>query len=116
MAAFADWAAGNERDLTSSDPMAVVEFAAQVHQRLASLHPFEDGNGRTARLAMDWVLLRHGLPPSPPIGPASRTPAVFLGARQTQIEDVVRETVQGMEAALREAAPEFDAKLVFSAG
>ncbi|WP_168193308.1 Fic family protein [Bradyrhizobium sp. NAS96.2] len=115
MDAFADWAAGNERGLTSSGPMAVVEFAAQVHQRLASLHPFQDGNGRTARLAMDWVLLRHGLPPSPPIGPASRAPAVFLGSRQIQIEDVVRETVQGMEAALREAAPEFDAKLVFSA-
>lgn len=106
MAAFADWAAGNERDLTSSDPMAVVEFAAEVHQRLASLHPFEDGNGRTARLAMDWVLLRHGLPPSPPIGPASRAPAVFLGVGEIQIEDVVRETVQGMEAALREAAPD----------
>ncbi|WOH80243.1 Fic family protein [Bradyrhizobium sp. BEA-2-5] len=115
MAAFADWTADSERRLTSSDPMAVVEFAAQVHQRLASLHPFEDGNGRTARLAMDWVLLRHGLPPSPPIGPASRTPAVFLAFRQTQIEDVVRETIQGMEAALREAAPESDTQLMFSA-
>jgi hypothetical protein len=28
-----------------------------------SIHPFEDGNGRTARLLADWLLQRSGLPP-----------------------------------------------------
>jgi Fic/DOC family len=37
-------------------------IAAQMHQRLLSLHPFVDANGRTARLVQDWLLLLHGLP------------------------------------------------------
>jgi Fic family protein len=36
-------------------------FAA--HRRLVDIHPFNDGNGRTARLLMNLVLLRGGYPP-----------------------------------------------------
>ena len=36
-------------------------FAA--HRRLVEIHPFNDGNGRTARLLMNLVLLRGGYPP-----------------------------------------------------
>jgi len=36
-------------------------FAA--HRRLVGIHPFNDGNGRTARLLMNLVLLRGGYPP-----------------------------------------------------
>ena len=28
------------------------------------IHPFTDGNGRTARLIMNWVLLRNNFPPA----------------------------------------------------
>jgi hypothetical protein len=38
--------------------------AAQMQQRLITLHPFVDANGRTARLAMDWILLQDGWPPA----------------------------------------------------
>lgn len=34
--------------------------AARVHLELLLVHPFGDGNGRTARLAAAWVLLRAG--------------------------------------------------------
>jgi Fic/DOC family len=37
--------------------------AAQMHQRLVSLHPFADANGRTARLVLDWLLMLRGMPP-----------------------------------------------------
>jgi Fic family protein len=37
--------------------------AAQMHQRLVSLHPFADANGRTARLVLDWLLMLRSLPP-----------------------------------------------------
>lgn len=37
-----------------------VILAANMHQRLASIHPFTDGNGRTARLIMNLILLREG--------------------------------------------------------
>jgi len=40
-----------------------VVLAAGAYQKLVSIHPFGDGNGRTCRLAMDYVLLRAGLPP-----------------------------------------------------
>lgn len=35
-------------------------LAADMHERLVSIHPFLDGNGRTARLVMNLILLRNG--------------------------------------------------------
>ncbi len=40
-----------------------VELAAYVHNRLVNIHPFADGNGRTARLMMNWILIRSKFPP-----------------------------------------------------
>ena len=37
-----------------------VILAAEMHERLVSIHPFIDGNGRTARLVMNLILLRNG--------------------------------------------------------
>lgn len=39
-----------------------VELAAMFHYRYIRIHPFEDGNGRIARLLMNYILLRHGYP------------------------------------------------------
>lgn len=36
--------------------------AAYIHHKIAQIHPFLDGNGRTARLLMNLVLLRAGYP------------------------------------------------------
>ena len=38
-------------------------IAAYLHARLFEIHPFADGNGRTARLLMNGVLLAMGMPP-----------------------------------------------------
>jgi len=38
--------------------------AAQAHHQLAAIHPFIDGNGRTARLVMNVLLMREGYPPT----------------------------------------------------
>ena len=40
--------------------MHPVEFSAWLHERLVSIHPFIDGNGRTARLIMNLALLQAG--------------------------------------------------------
>ena len=40
-----------------------VEYAALAHYHLVYIHPFVDGNGRTARLLMNYILMRHGFPP-----------------------------------------------------
>jgi Fic family protein len=39
-----------------------VEAAALLHHRFVHIHPFFDGNGRTSRLLMNVVLMRHGFP------------------------------------------------------
>ena len=31
-----------------------------MHERLVTIHPFIDGNGRTSRLVMNLILLQHG--------------------------------------------------------
>ena len=41
---------------------AIPETAFTAHRRLVEIHPFNDGNGRTARLVMNLVLLRSGFP------------------------------------------------------
>lgn len=41
-----------------------VELAALAHHRLVAIHPFIDGNGRTARLVMNLILMRAGYPPT----------------------------------------------------
>ena len=39
-----------------------VELAARFHHRFVTIHPFSEGNGRTARLLLNAVLMRHGYP------------------------------------------------------
>ncbi len=45
---------------TIADP---VERAARLHYGIAHIHPFADGNGRAARLAMNFILLAANYPP-----------------------------------------------------
>ncbi len=40
-----------------------VKLAAYLHNRIVNIHPFTDGNGRTARLILNWVLIKNKLPP-----------------------------------------------------
>lgn len=41
-----------------------VEYAALAHFKLVDIHPFVDGNGRTARLLMNLILMRDDFPPT----------------------------------------------------
>lgn len=42
---------------------AVVATCGNVHGEWVRIHPFANGNGRTARLWATWIALRYGLPP-----------------------------------------------------
>ena len=50
------WLEENPEELTP------IELAAVFHHRFVSIHPFAEGNGRTARLLMNAALMRHGYP------------------------------------------------------
>ncbi|MDR2912655.1 MAG: Fic family protein [Alistipes sp.] len=42
--------------------LSPIELATLFHYRYIRIHPFEDGNGRIARLLVNYILLRHDYP------------------------------------------------------
>jgi Fic family protein len=56
-------------DFCNDDTLPPMVQAALVHAQFETIHPFEDGNGRTGRALMQVVLRRRGLTPNfvPPI-------------------------------------------------
>lgn len=48
--------------ITSSATLHPALLAADIHEQLVTIHPFVDGNGRTARLMMNLIFLRAGYP------------------------------------------------------
>lgn len=45
---------------TNKNSLHPIVLAAELHERLVTIHPFIDGNGRTSRLAMNLILLQNG--------------------------------------------------------
>ncbi len=58
MSDLVDWY--NEEE--QKGELTPVELAALFHYRYIRIHPFEDGNGRIARLMVNYILSRHGWP------------------------------------------------------
>ena len=49
-------------DALEEGNMSILELASLFHYRYIRIHPFEDGNGRIARLLVNFILLRGGYP------------------------------------------------------
>jgi len=49
-------------DTLANDTSNIVIKSALFHLKFVSIHPFSDGNGRTARLLMNLILLQNGYP------------------------------------------------------
>lgn len=54
MEEYFEWFESNKESLHP------ILLAAEMHERLVTIHPFVDGNGRTSRLIMNLILLRSG--------------------------------------------------------
>ena len=91
MGDFAAWLAG------AQDTPAT---AFTAHRRLVDIHPFNDGNGRTARLLMNLVLLRGGYPPVA-VRPEDR-PDYLRALQQTGEESLDRLLYERLDATLTE--------------
>ncbi len=48
---------------TASPSIGLLPMLARLHHDFVRIHPFDDGNGRVARLLLNLVALRAGLPP-----------------------------------------------------
>lgn len=57
-----DWV--RQANAETADTGALMEHLAEVHARFEQIHPFRDGNGRSGRLALNLLLVRHGLAPA----------------------------------------------------
>lgn len=55
MSDLIDWT--RTKDAEGEHPIVI---AATFHYRFVQIHPFDDGNGRMARLLMNLILMRHG--------------------------------------------------------
>ncbi len=51
------------QDMSADDVAAVIDLCAWVHSEWVRIHPFANGNGRTARLWANYIAMRYGLPP-----------------------------------------------------
>jgi Fic family protein len=58
MCELVDWYNAAEQE----GKLLPVELAALFHYRYIRIHPFEDGNGRIARLMVNYIMARHGWP------------------------------------------------------
>jgi hypothetical protein len=52
-----------EQDPNADQLAAIVDLCAWAHAEWIRIHPFANGNGRTARLWANWLVVRYGLPP-----------------------------------------------------
>lgn len=60
---------------------AVIELAAWAHSEWVRIHPFCNGNGRSARMLANAILMRYGLPPVLQLRPRPPSPCAYAGAR-----------------------------------
>jgi Fic family protein len=51
------------REKISQEDLNPVLLAAEFHYKFIRIHPFDDGNGRTARILMNFILMRYQFPP-----------------------------------------------------
>lgn len=94
MAALLHW---HDYDATALHP---VERAARLHVDFVKIHPFVDGNGRTARLLLNLELLKAGFPAV--VLPVERRLAYYEALDKAHVEGDVADFVTLVTQCVRE--------------
>ncbi|GAB5439870.1 MAG: hypothetical protein Fues2KO_02190 [Fuerstiella sp.] len=72
--------------LSRGTVLAIIGLMAFAHGEWIRIHPFANGNGRTARLWANWIAMRYGLPPFVAVRPRPRA-AYETAARKSMKGD-----------------------------
>lgn len=81
------------------DELNSIELAAWTHAEFVRIHPFEDGNGRTSRMIMNYQLMAHGFLP---VSIAKENRLEYFDALETFAVEGNLEPFADMIAALEE--------------
>ena len=91
----------------NSETLPPLVQAAIAHAQFETIHPFEDGNGRTGRALVQVILRRRGLAPSfvPPISVVlARTKKRYISGLTLFREDRIADWVENFAESAAEAA------------
>ena len=83
-------------DLTSDTLNAVLDLCGWTHAEWVRIHPFANGNGRTARIWANAIAMRYGLPPFVVLRPRpareayARAGAAAMQGRWEETADLMR--------------------------
>ncbi len=72
------------QDADADQLAAIVDLCAWVHAEWVRIHPFANGNGRTARLWANSIALRYGVPPFIRLRPRPNSGYAAAGAKAMQ--------------------------------
>ena len=98
MAGLVDWYNQAEQE----GMLTPAELAIMFHYRYIRIHPFEDGNGRIARMMVNYILARHGYPM---IVVRSRSKKEYLEALHRADLVVGSAPADGANASLKDIRP-----------
>lgn len=70
-----------DQELDVDGLAAVIDVCAWAHSEWVRIHPFANGNGRTARMWANFLLMRYGLPPVVRLRPRPDGEYAAAGAR-----------------------------------
>jgi Fic family protein len=91
----------------NKDTLHPVVLAAEMHERLVTIHPFIDGNGRTARLIMNLILLQYGYPIANIKGDAESRKRYYASLEKAQTQNDKSDLIQLIAEVVKESLEKY---------